>query len=486
VPPFRGRSEDQVNSGWWEGMLRLPAVLAVTGAALLSLPGAPFVPLRLSPSGLLAAVLAWTWMLLLPRNPFMMRPLWPLLALGVGMATFLGDVGGVVPPAVLLPLLATLPLYPVEGLALLALSAPAILWRHWSFTDAVPWEITAWAILVAATLLRHAARDRRQAATLVAQCVSAVSSQDDGDALRLLQRLTDADDVALLRGDFQTPGVTALEQPFIWLQGDCLRRETALVGQGVVQLPAAFPRHQASMLELPAAPGSKLFISGGVLNAATPALDLARLIGLREAQRWMTARLRAADYSALESLVQALDARDPYTRGHSERVAAFAVAIGEELGLATDLIDALQRGGMLHDIGKIGIPEAILQKPSRLTADEYAVMQRHVKIGVQIIDAINSSTNVLDVVSGHHEHHNGTGYPRRLQGDQIPLLARIAHVADSFEAMTSARSYTSARPLLDGIAELRRCAGTQFHPDIVEAFIAVILRGGGGSSTLVV
>lgn len=483
---FRGRSDDQINPGWWEGMLRLPTALAVTGTALVALPGAALVPLRLSPPGLVAAALVWTWMLLLPRHAVVMRLSWPLLALALGTATLLGVLRGVIPPALLLPLLATLPMYPVEGLALLALSVPTILLHHWSFSDAAPWEITAWAILVAATLLRHAARDRRRAATLVAQCVGAVSSQDDGDALRLLQRLTDADDVALLRGDFHSPGVTALEQPFIWLQGNRLRQETALVAQGVVQLPASFPRQQASMLELPAAPGSKLFIAGGTLNDEAPVLDVARLIGLREAQRWMTARLRAADYSALESLVQALDARDPYTRGHSERVAAYAVAIGVELGLPTDLIDALQRGGMLHDIGKIGIPEYILQKPDRLTPDEYAVMQRHVKIGVQIIDAINSSTNVLDVVSGHHEHHNGTGYPRRLQGDQIPLLARIAHVADSFEAMTSERSYNRARPLLDGIAELRRCAGTQFHPDIVEAFVGVILRGGGGGSMLVV
>src|SRR6185437_2060243 len=121
-------------------------------------------------------------------------------------------------------------------------------------------------------------------------------------------------------------------------------------------------------IDLPAAPGTKLYVVGQPRGDDALLRDVAGLIGLRESHRLLTARLRSADYSALESLVQALDARDPYTRGHSERVAHFAVVIGEALGLSADLIDALQRGGMLHDIGKIGIPEHILHKPDRLTA----------------------------------------------------------------------------------------------------------------------
>ena len=484
--PFAGRTNAGASTGWWECCLRLPVALAVTGTALVATPQAQIVPWRADWHGVLAGAVLWSALIVLRGNRLVGRIWWPLLALAIGAAIVAGVLPSVVPAIVLLPLLATLPLYPLEGLILLALATGALLNHGGSILEALPWEGTAWSILVAGTLLRQAGRDRGRADTLLSDCAVAITSPDDADALRVLQRLTAAGDVALLRGNPQPLGVTAVERPFIWLSGDRMRQETAMVAQGMVELPAAFPRHRAAALELPGAPGSKLFVAGSVLDNDGLLLAFSRLIGLREGQRWMTERLRSADYSALESLVQALDARDPYTRGHSERVARYAVAIGEELGLGAALRDALQRGGMLHDIGKIGIPEHILLKPTKLTVDEYVIMQRHVRIGVQIIDSINSSSDVLDVVSGHHEHHNGSGYPRRLKGDQIPLLARIAHVADSFEAMTSARSYNQPRALPDGIAELRRCAGTEFHPDVVEAFAAVIRRGGGRGGQLVV
>jgi putative nucleotidyltransferase with HDIG domain len=473
-------------TAWWESGLRLPAALALIGTALVTVPGDRVVPWRGDWHGLVAVGVLWTCLFMLRGSGLLARFVWPFLALLIGSATLSGILSGVVPTFVLLPLLATLPLYPLEGLVFLAVGTGAIIQQHWSLLGALPWEITASSILVASALLRQLASVRRRADTLLTDCVRAVTSPDDADALHLLQRVSAAGDVALLRGEPQPLGVTVVERPFIWLHGEHLRQETALVAQGMVELPAAFPRQRAAALDLPGTPGSKLFIAGASQDDDSLLLSLARLVGLREAQRWTAERLRSADYSALESLVQALDARDPYTRGHSERVARYAMAIGEELGLSADLIDALQRGGMLHDIGKIGVPEHILLKPTQLTADEYAIMQRHVKIGVQIIDSINRSSSVLDVVSGHHEHHNGTGYPRRLKGEQIPLLARIAHVADSFEAMTSARSYNQPRALRDGVAELRRCSGTEFHPDIVETFAAVLQRGSSRCGPIVV
>jgi putative nucleotidyltransferase with HDIG domain len=480
--PFGGTATTR----WWERLLRLPAALALSGVALVASPQVSAWPWRPEMRGLLAAALLWLAVWALRDDWGITRWVWPGLALALGAAKLTGVLTGIVPAIALLPLLATVPVYPLESLALLAVASAALLVRGAPVAAMLPWEVTAWSIIVAAALLRLLARGRRQADTLLSDCVRVVSSPDDAESLHLLQQFTATGEVGLLRGEPEQLGVSAVERPFIWLQGDRLREGKALVAQGMVQLPAAFPRGHTSAIDLQAAPGSKLYVVGEPKDDDALLRDIAGLIGLRESHRLLTARLRSADYGALESLVQALDARDPYTRGHSERVARYAVAIGEALGLSADLIDALQRGGMLHDIGKIGIPEHILHKPERLTAEEYAVMQRHVKIGIQIIDAINSSTSVLDIVSSHHEHHNGSGYPRQLQGEQIPLLARIAHVADSYEAMTSARSYNRPRPLSEGIAELRRCAGSQFHPEIVEVFARVLQPSNGRSVPAVV
>jgi putative nucleotidyltransferase with HDIG domain len=474
--PFSGTATTR----WWERLLRLPAALALSGGALVAVPQASAWPWRPEMRGLLAAALLWLAVSVLRGDWGISRWLWPGLAMALGAAKLAGVLTGIVPAFALLPLLATIPAYPLESLSLLALASVALLARGAPVDAMLPWDVAAWSIIVAAALLRLLARGRRQADTLLGDCVRVVSSPNDADSLHLLRQFAATGEVGLLRGDAEPLGVSAVERPFIWLQGDRLRQEKALVAQGMVQLPAAFPRGRTSAIDLPAAPGSKLYVVGTPAGDDPLLRDVAGLIGLRESHRLLTARLRSADYGSLESLVQALDARDPYTRGHSERVARYAVAIGEALGLSADLLDALQRGGMLHDIGKIGIPEHILHKPDRLTAEEYAVMQRHVKIGVQIIDAINSSNSVLDIVSSHHEHHNGTGYPRQLRGEQIPLLARIAHVADSYEAMTSARSYNRPRPISEGIAEMRRCAGTQFHPEIVEVF-ALVLQPSRGS-----
>ncbi len=471
---FPHRFSGTATTRWWERLLRLPAAMALSGAALVAAPPASGWPWRPSLAGLIAAAILWLAVWALRDDWGITRWVWPGLALALGVGELAGVLTGIVPAVALLPLLATVPVYPLESLALLALASAALLARGAPVAAMLPWDVTAWSIIVAAALLRLLARGRHQASTLLGDCVRVVSSPDDAESLHLLQQFAPTGEVGLLRGETGQSGISAVERPFIWLQGDRLHKGKALVAPGMVQLPAAFPRGRTSTIDLPAAPGTKLYVVGQPRGDDALLRDVAGLIGLRESHRLLTARLRSADYSALESLVQALDARDPYTRGHSERVAHFAVVIGEALGLSADLIDALQRGGMLHDIGKIGIPEHILHKPDRLTAEEYAVMQRHVKIGIQIIDAINSSASVLDIVSSHHEHHNGTGYPRQLQGEQIPLLARITHVADSYEAMTSARSYNRPRPTSEGIAELRRCAGTQFHPDIVEAFALVM------------
>jgi putative nucleotidyltransferase with HDIG domain len=171
------------------------------------------------------------------------------------------------------------------------------------------------------------------------------------------------------------------------------------------------------------------------------------------------------------SLAQAVDARDKFTSGHSVRVKKIAVDIGRAMRLSEADVEALEWGGLLHDIGKIGVPDAVLNKPDRLTREERIVMNAHPVIGANIIAPVEKLAPELPIIRHHHEWFNGSGYPDRLLGMEIPLLARILHVADAFEAMTAARPYRM-KPLTaeQALAELRRFGGIQFDPEIVEAF----------------
>jgi putative nucleotidyltransferase with HDIG domain len=179
---------------------------------------------------------------------------------------------------------------------------------------------------------------------------------------------------------------------------------------------------------------------------------------------------------AVRALAAALDARDPYTAGHSERVSTFAVAIGEELELDWDAKEILRLGALLHDIGKIGVPDEVLRKPGALTAAEFESIKTHPSAGARILRSIPFLAPHIPIVELHHERPDGRGYPYGLRGDEIPLAARIVHVADAFDAMTSARAYRSGRIPVEAIAELRRCAGTDFDGPSVEALIAALPR----------
>jgi HD-GYP domain-containing protein (c-di-GMP phosphodiesterase class II) len=171
------------------------------------------------------------------------------------------------------------------------------------------------------------------------------------------------------------------------------------------------------------------------------------------------------------SLAQAVDARDKFTSGHSQRVKQISVDIGRVMRRSEKELEALEWGGLLHDIGKIGVPDAVLNKPDRLTREERAIMNAHPVIGANIIAPVTKLAPELPIIRHHHEWYNGSGYPDRLMGDEIPVLARILHVADAFEAMTAARPYRM-KPLTgeQAMAELRKFAGIQFDPAIVDAF----------------
>jgi putative nucleotidyltransferase with HDIG domain len=188
------------------------------------------------------------------------------------------------------------------------------------------------------------------------------------------------------------------------------------------------------------------------------------------------AEAEATYLGAVRALAAALDARDPYTAGHSERVATFAVAIGEELKLDADAKETLRLGALLHDIGKIGVPDEVLRKSSALTPAEFETIKTHPSAGARILRSIPFLAPHIPIVELHHERPDGLGYPYGLRADDIPLAARIVHVADAFDAMTSARAYRSGRIPVEAIAELRRCIGTDFDGPSVEALVAALPR----------
>jgi putative nucleotidyltransferase with HDIG domain len=185
---------------------------------------------------------------------------------------------------------------------------------------------------------------------------------------------------------------------------------------------------------------------------------------------------------AVRALAEALDARDPYTAGHSERVSRYAVAIGEEMKLDAEGLETLRLGALLHDIGKIGVPDEVLQKPGVLSAVEFESIKTHPVAGARILRSIPFLAPHIPIVELHHERPDGLGYPYGLRAAEIPLAARIVHVADAFDAMTSARAYRSGRIPVEAIAELRKCSGTDFDGACVEALIAALPRLVGGEA----
>jgi putative two-component system response regulator len=184
-------------------------------------------------------------------------------------------------------------------------------------------------------------------------------------------------------------------------------------------------------------------------------------------------RIQELFLQGVQMLARALEAKDAYTRGHSIRVSRYAVATAAGLGFVGAGLDGIRLGGELHDIGKIGTREAVLHKPTSLTADEFRQITEHPALGERMLSPLaHESPDVLRIVRSHHERLDGGGFPDGLRGEKIPIEARIVAVADSFDAMTTRRPYREARPPDDAMRELRRVAGTQLDPQAVEAFVA--------------
>ncbi|GGR75879.1 metal-dependent phosphohydrolase [Streptomyces nojiriensis] len=189
-------------------------------------------------------------------------------------------------------------------------------------------------------------------------------------------------------------------------------------------------------------------------------------------------RERAAHQATIRALVQAVDIKDRYTRGHSERVGQASTMIARELGMTEDRLETVRIAGILHDVGKLGVPTRLLRKDGPLTPQERRIIELHPEYGHEMVRGIGFLGEARSAILHHHERVDGSGYPYGLTGEQIPVLARVVAVADAFDAMTSTRSYSRARPVPVALAELERCAGAQFDPSMVRALVDAIGRTG--------
>ena len=202
-------------------------------------------------------------------------------------------------------------------------------------------------------------------------------------------------------------------------------------------------------------------------SGLTPALELS--LGSQHL-------LDAPHLQFIESITRALEARDAYTAGHSDRVSANSVAIARSFNLSSENIESIFIGAKLHDIGKIGVPDAILRKKARLTNEEFSVIRLHPEIGKKILESVDRFSNYLRIVELHHENFDGSGYPHGLKGNGIPIEARIVRVTDVYDALISSRAYRGAMSKEQAIELLRMGVGMQFDPEVVDVFLTILER----------
>ena len=212
-----------------------------------------------------------------------------------------------------------------------------------------------------------------------------------------------------------------------------------------------------------------------LIESGVKAINQMNMIkSINEELKEASQKLEQAYMESIETLRYTVEAKDPYTRGHSDRVSEFSVLIGKYLGLSDEDLHTLKIGGLFHDIGKIGIPDSILLKPGKLTPDEYSEIKNHPSIGVHILSNAAIFRDIIPIVKHHHERYDGLGYPSKLKGEDIPYLARIAAVADTFDAMTSRRTYRDSLPLDVVKEEFEKNRRIQFDPQIADLFLDIL------------
>ena len=304
-------------------------------------------------------------------------------------------------------------------------------------------------------------------------CQAAVNAEQ---ALELLERSR----TPLLVTDLKMPGRGGL-----WLVREVRRRwpETAI-------LVVTAGHDTDAAVECLNAGAKRYFLKPINLDEFRHALDgthqcyrLERAV--EERRRWLeiqyarqTRKIRRGFLSAIDMMVRTLEARDPYTSGHSRRVRHYALRLAQALGFDGRELKRLSLAAKLHDVGKLGVPESILNKPDRLTPDEFDVVRKHPVIGERILSRVVRSRAVLAAIRGHHERLDGRGYPDGLQGPHLSPLARVIAVADTFDALTSSRAYRDALPAAEALAVLEDAAGTQLDPAYVRAFVDCVAAAG--------
>lgn len=288
-------------------------------------------------------------------------------------------------------------------------------------------------------------------------------------------RIVDHEPVDLVLSDVRMPRMGGLEL----LQKVRSRRDDVgfILLTGCDEVPTAVAALQTGALDYLVKPSSMVAVAAAVVKALKRQSELmADKLASFEAVLQvgdLSGRLQRADMETLELLVAILDARESETMHHSKRVSEMAVHLGRVIGWPESEIDVLRRGALLHDIGKIGLPDAILGKPGNLTEEERAIVRRHPEIGYRILQSVSSLRPTAEIVLAHHAWFDGSGYPVPWSGERIPLGARIFTVVDSFDAMASDRSYRSALSYEEIRREIARCSGTQFDPALVAAFESV-------------
>src|SRR3990172_1182651 len=266
-----------------------------------------------------------------------------------------------------------------------------------------------------------------------------------------------------------------LPTDFMFSAGASMRTQVALlfgVGMAAVLAMGLFLAHHLTQPILRLVRTARL-VSSGDLTARSGVRSSDEIGALASSFDEMTAKLQRQHLATVKALTSAIDARDPHTMGHSVRVGQLAVMIGRHQGLEDSVLARLEIGGYLHDIGKIGIRDAILLKPDSLTPEEHRVIEEHPRIGLAILDPVDLAQEVIEFVEGHHERLYGSGSPHGSQGEGVTIVARIAAVADVYDAVTSERPYRSPMAPEQALARLRAEAGRLFDPDVVEALAAI-------------
>lgn len=356
--------------------------------------------------------------------------------------------------------------------------------RHTSQLSGVAESTRLHALMGLASLLNSSLDPmvvRRMAIEEIPKCVGA-----DAASLMLMDGATGELYFEAVSGEKGQSLRTVRLKPGEGIAGWVARKGGAIIVNDVVNDPrfaASFDRmtgyQTRCMIVAPVATKDKFWGVLQVLNKLEGTFDdddlalvqtLADQVAIAIENASVYQEMRQTFLGVTTALAEALEKRDPYTAGHTLRVHEYSMIIARKFVLPEEELDTLRLAAIMHDIGKIGVSDQVLRKPDRLDPDEFREMSRHPDAGVEIIEHLPQLTNVIPGVLYHHEKFNGTGYPRKLSGDQIPLHARIIAVADAFDAMTSDRPYRKALSFEVAFAELRRCAGEQFDPYLVELF----------------